>query len=103
MLEFPSADPILVFGGPYSNLRATRALIAEAHRLGIPGDRAICTGDVVAYCAEPEETVAAIRDFATGGHGGVVATFLLIGLWHGASWNFLLFDDSSLKLGGPHG
>ena len=55
--------PILVFGGPYSNLRATEALRREADRLGIPATNVICTGDVVAYAAEPEETVAAIRDW----------------------------------------
>lgn len=37
------------------------ALMAEADRLGIAADRVICTGDVVAYCAEPEETAAALR------------------------------------------
>jgi predicted phosphodiesterase len=54
---------VLVFGGPYSNLAATRALIAEAKARGIPPQRCICTGDTVAYCAEPAETVAALRDF----------------------------------------
>jgi predicted phosphodiesterase len=53
--------PILVFGGPYSNVRALAALRARAEQLGIPASRAICTGDVVAYCVEPEETTAAIR------------------------------------------
>jgi predicted phosphodiesterase len=53
--------PILVFGGPYSNVRALAALQARADELGIPPSRAICTGDVVAYCVEPEETTAAIR------------------------------------------
>jgi predicted phosphodiesterase len=53
--------PLLVFGGPYSNLRATHALRAEAERLKIPATRVICTGDVVAYAAEPEDTVNAIR------------------------------------------
>ncbi len=48
--------PVLVFGGPYSNLRATEAMRLEAGRLGISSDHVICTGDVVAYCAEPEET-----------------------------------------------
>ena len=53
--------PLLVFGGPYSNLRATEAVRREADRLGFPPNRVICTGDVVAYAAEPEETVTAIR------------------------------------------
>ena len=54
---------ILVFGGPYSNLNASRALRREAERRGIQPTRVICTGDVVAYCAEPEETVGEIRDW----------------------------------------
>jgi predicted phosphodiesterase len=44
--------PLLVFGGPYSNLQATRALLAEAARRAIPPARVICTGDVVAYGAD---------------------------------------------------
>ena len=63
MIEFEGRLPLLVFGGPYSNLRATRALIAEADRLGIPPHRVICTGDIVAYGAEPEETVRAVADW----------------------------------------
>ncbi|MEL7465198.1 MAG: metallophosphoesterase family protein [Pseudomonadota bacterium] len=55
--------PVLAFGGPYSNLHATEALIVEASRLGVPPGNAICTGDVVAYCGSPAETVAAIRDW----------------------------------------
>lgn len=55
--------PVLVFGGPYSNLAATEAVKAEAERLGIPAERVICSGDLVAYCAQPEETVALIRDW----------------------------------------
>jgi predicted phosphodiesterase len=55
--------PLLVFGGPYSNLRALAALRARAGELGIPAASCICTGDVVAYCAEPEETTAAICDW----------------------------------------
>ena len=55
--------PVLVFGGAYSNLRALQALRARAAALGVPPSRVICTGDVVAYCAEPEETIAAIRDW----------------------------------------
>ncbi len=47
---------ILLFGGPYSNLHAMRALVDVAERLGIPKDRRICTGDVIAYAAAPVET-----------------------------------------------
>ena len=54
--------PVLLFGGPYGNLQATTALLSQAGRLEIPPERVICTGDVVAYCADPQATVAAIRD-----------------------------------------
>ncbi|MES2710564.1 MAG: metallophosphoesterase family protein [Pseudomonadota bacterium] len=46
-------DTWLAFGGPYSNIQAVDALLAEAARLGIPPARMICTGDVVAYAADP--------------------------------------------------
>lgn len=52
---------VLVFGGPYSNLQATEALLAQAAARGIGGHNLICTGDVVAYCGQPEETVAAVQ------------------------------------------
>ncbi len=55
--------PLLVFGGPYSNLAATLAMRAEAERLGIPPRQVICTGDIVAYGAEPEETTQLVRDW----------------------------------------
>ncbi len=54
--------PVLVFGGPYSNLEATKAVLARAGKLSIPCDRVICTGDVVAYGADPIGTVALVRD-----------------------------------------
>ena len=55
--------PVLVFGGPYSNLHATRALKHRTETLGIPPGRVICTGDVVAYGAHPLETVDLIGDW----------------------------------------
>ncbi len=61
LLNFDGVDRLLVFGGPYSNLPALEAMRAKAAQLGISAAHTICTGDVVAYCAEPEETVAAIR------------------------------------------
>jgi predicted phosphodiesterase len=63
MIHFTSDAPILVFGGPYSNLQATEAMRREAGRRGIASDRIICTGDIVAYCATPRCTVDLIRDW----------------------------------------
>ena len=54
---------LLVFGGPYSNLAATAAMRAKAEELGIAAGHTICTGDLVAYCAEPRQTVELIRDW----------------------------------------
>lgn len=48
--------PVLVFGGPYSNLRALTAIREEALRRRISSRNVICTGDIVAYGAEPYET-----------------------------------------------
>lgn len=55
--------PLLVFGGPYSNLEATQAMLAEIRRRAIPPERVICTGDVVAYGADAAATAGLIRDF----------------------------------------
>jgi hypothetical protein len=56
------SGPLLLFGSCYSNLQATRALFDQADRLGIPPDRIICTGDVVAYAADPAATVDLVRN-----------------------------------------
>ncbi len=55
--------PLLVFGGPYSNLQAIQALQARALELKIPSQHIICTGDVVAYCGQPEASVELIQDW----------------------------------------
>ena len=52
---------LLLFGGTYGNLQATEALFGEAERLGFGSDRMICTGDLAAYCAQPQETVDLVR------------------------------------------
>ena len=54
---------LLVFGGAYSNLAATIAMRTKAEELGIAAGHIICTGDIVAYCAEPRQTVELIRDW----------------------------------------
>ncbi|HLJ63033.1 MAG TPA: radical SAM protein [Stellaceae bacterium] len=61
-----SGGPVLVFGGPYSNLEATAALFAEAKRRAIPPERMICTGDIVAYGADAAATLDLLR--ASGIH-----------------------------------
>ncbi len=53
----------LIFGGPYSNLAATAAMRRRAEQLGFKPDEVICTGDLVAYCAEPAATLDLIRDW----------------------------------------
>ncbi len=55
-----------MFGGPYSNLQATKALFEEATKRGFTPDRMICTGDVIAYGADASETLDFIR--ASGCH-----------------------------------
>jgi predicted phosphodiesterase len=54
---------ILVFGGVYSNLQALEELYQYAQKEGIPPDSIICTGDVVAYCAQPQECVDLIKNW----------------------------------------
>ena len=56
-------QPLLFFGGPYSNLPALLALKQQATALEIPPERIICTGDIVAYCGQPYETVEVIREW----------------------------------------
>ncbi|MDB5365552.1 MAG: Radical domain protein [Rhodospirillales bacterium] len=51
--------PLFVLGGPYGNLDATRAALDEAGRRGVRD--LLCTGDLVAYCADAAETVALLR------------------------------------------
>jgi predicted phosphodiesterase len=60
------AGPVAVFGGPYSNLEATRAFLDEVTRLAIPASNVICTGDIIAYGADASATLALVR--ATGCH-----------------------------------
>jgi len=56
------SGPIIVFGGPYSNLHALDALLAEARRLGIAPTSMISTGDLVAYCADARGVVDRFRE-----------------------------------------
>ena len=48
---------VLLFGGVYSNLQALKELISIASEEGISPENCISTGDIVGYCAQPEETL----------------------------------------------
>lgn len=52
---------VLIFGGIYSNLQALEALKKMAEKENISPQNCICTGDIVGYCAQPEETVQLFR------------------------------------------
>lgn len=54
---------LLVFGGVYSNLQALEALKKVADQYGFAPGSIICTGDVVGYCAQPEESVQLIKNW----------------------------------------
>lgn len=58
-----SDSPVLLFGGPYGNLQATEALKQQAQALGITSGNTICTGDVAAYCAQPNETIELLQEW----------------------------------------
>lgn len=58
--------PILVWGGAYSNLQATRAVLDWAEAAGFSDDQRVFTGDAVGYCANPSETWDLVA--ARGGH-----------------------------------
>ena len=54
---------VLLFGGVYSNFQALKKLISIAKIEGIPAENCICTGDLVGYCSQPEETVSLFREW----------------------------------------
>jgi predicted phosphodiesterase len=54
--------PVCAFGGPLGNLDALEALFDELRRLGIAPQNMICTGDIAAYCAEPEACARTLMD-----------------------------------------
>lgn len=54
---------ILVFGGVYSNLEALLALYDLAKSRNIEARNIICTGDIVAYCANPEECLDFVKEW----------------------------------------
>jgi predicted phosphodiesterase len=54
---------LIVFGGIYSNLEALKAFKSEMDTRGIKANNIICTGDIVAYCADPEECIQFVKNW----------------------------------------
>lgn len=54
---------MLVFGGVYSNLQSLDKLMQIAEMEQIPAENIICTGDIVGYCAQPEECLQKIKNW----------------------------------------
>jgi predicted phosphodiesterase len=56
------SQKFLLFGGCYSNLQATEALLAKAAAMGISPANMYCTGDIIAYGADAAATLRLVRD-----------------------------------------
>lgn len=56
-------NKVLLFGGVYSNLQALEALMLVAQSNKIVPENCICTGDIVGYCAQPEETIQLFKEW----------------------------------------
>lgn len=54
---------IVVFGGPYSNLHALKRIKEKVEELDVQPTNVICTGDIVAYCAYPDECIQLIKNW----------------------------------------
>lgn len=63
---------ILVFGGVYSNFQALKRLQQIAESLEISPSNIICTGDIVGYCAQPEECINTIKQWGINSIAGNV-------------------------------
>jgi len=59
----PKSGKLLVFGGVYSNLQALQALKKFADEEQIEPGNIICHGDVIGYCAQPEEVVSFVKEW----------------------------------------
>ncbi|WP_405609280.1 metallophosphoesterase family protein [Polaribacter sp. Asnod1-A03] len=55
------SNKVLLFGGVYSNLQALEALKQIAEKENIAPENCICTGDIIGYCAQPEESVQLLK------------------------------------------
>ena len=63
---------VLIFGGAYSNYQALTTLKQIADAQNIAPENCISTGDLVGYCAQPEETVQLFKSWGARGISGNV-------------------------------
>lgn len=70
---------LLVFGGVYSNFQALEAIKEVADKENIAPDNVFCTGDIVAYCAQPEECIQKIKQWGINSIAGNVELQLASG------------------------
>ena len=68
----PLEGRMLVFGGVYSNLQSLERMREIATELSINASNVICTGDIVGYCAQPEECVQSIKNWGVHSVAGNV-------------------------------
>ena len=73
------AGKMLIFGGIYSNLQALESVIEVAKKEGISPENCIGTGDLVGYCAQPEETVTLFQQWGAKSIAGNVELQLFEG------------------------
>ncbi len=62
-ISIPGNKPLLIFGGIYSNLHALIALREWSQEHGYEPHQIICTGDITAYCAYPEESIRLVQEW----------------------------------------
>lgn len=56
-----NGSKLLIFGGVYSNFQALEVLHEWAQEHDFTSDQIVCTGDVVGYCAQPQECVDLVK------------------------------------------
>lgn len=54
---------MLLFGGVYSNFQALQAVMNLAEVHDIAPQNCICTGDIIGYCGQPQETLDAFKNW----------------------------------------
>lgn len=73
------SEKLLIFGGVYGNFEALKVFKEIAELNGFSSDQVICTGDISAYCAHPEECIQTIKEWGIHAISGNVEIQLASG------------------------